>query len=99
MRDVEGGLLPQRGLVRLVHGTRDRVGGRLAPRLRVGLSFNPRTVRSGVPYSLEISGRLVSDIDPLRIEGKVLSVVNRLSVMFVLGFIRDIDNIGKRFKF
>lgn len=40
MRDVEGGFLPERGLVRLVHGTRDRVGGRLAPGLRVGLAFN-----------------------------------------------------------
>lgn len=39
VRDVEGGLLPERGLVRLVHGTRDRVGGRLAPRLRVGPFF------------------------------------------------------------
>lgn len=36
MRDVERGLLPGRSLVRLVHGTRDRLGGGLAPRLRVG---------------------------------------------------------------
>lgn len=51
MRNMEGGLLPERGLVRLVHGTRDRVGGRLAARLRVGPYFNsPCTVRSGASY-------------------------------------------------
>lgn len=36
MWELECGLLPGRRLVRLVDGTRDRVGGRLAPRLRVG---------------------------------------------------------------
>lgn len=54
MRNMEGGLLSERGLVRLVHGTRDRVGGRLAARLRVGPSFNPRTVRSGESYILAL---------------------------------------------
>lgn len=49
MRELECGLLPQRRLVRLVDGTRDRVGGRLAPRLRVGLLFSPSTVHSGTP--------------------------------------------------
>lgn len=35
LRDVERGLLPRRSLVRLVHGPRHRVGGRLAPRRAV----------------------------------------------------------------
>lgn len=65
MRDVEGGFLPEGGLVRLVHGTWDRVGGRLAPRLRVGLSFNPSThgaFRSIVHFSISgrINSRLIS---------------------------------------
>lgn len=37
MWDLERGLLPGRSLVRLVDGTRDRVGGRLASGLWVGL--------------------------------------------------------------
>lgn len=40
--DLERGLLPGRSLVRLVDGTRHRLGGRLASRLGVGLpAFNP----------------------------------------------------------
>lgn len=37
MRDLERGLLPGRSLVRLVDGTRDRLGGRLAAGLRVSM--------------------------------------------------------------
>lgn len=37
LRGVERGLLPGRSVVRLVHGPRHGVGGRLAPRLRVRL--------------------------------------------------------------
>lgn len=52
MRDVERGLLPGRSLVRLVDGTRHRVGGRLASGLRVGSparSCNPRGVAFTFP--------------------------------------------------
>lgn len=50
MRDLERGLLPGRSLVRLVDGTRDRLGGRLASGLRVGSvgTFDARGTRSGV---------------------------------------------------
>lgn len=70
MRNMEGGLLPERGLVRLVHGTRDRVGGRLAARLCVGPSFNPRM--RIVHFS--IGGRIFSVIVQLKLEDRSMDL-------------------------
>lgn len=49
MRDLERGLLPGRSLVRLVHGTRDCVGGRLAVGLKVGMTHS-RTLGHSVVF-------------------------------------------------
>lgn len=54
VRDLERGLLSGWSLVRLVHGTRDRLGGRLAPRLRVGVPYiliHARCIRWSLVHS------------------------------------------------